>query len=129
MLIRINELVIAINDDLVSHMMKEERILFPYVKELTAAEKDPQSLKSVGFGTVRNPIHMMEMEHETVGALLEKTRELSHNYRLPEDACASYSLLYRMLDEFEDDLHIHIHLENNILFPKAIALEQKLRPE
>jgi regulator of cell morphogenesis and NO signaling len=66
----------------------------------------------------------MELEHETAGGILEKIRELSNNYTLPADACASYSLLYRMLDEFENDLHIHVHLENNILFPKALALEK-----
>ena len=69
---------------------------------------------------------MMEMEHEVVGENLEEIRRLSDNYTLPEDACASYSLLYRMLDEFEEDLHLHIHLENNILFPKALDLEKQL---
>jgi len=71
----------------------------------------------------------METEHETVGKNLEEIRILSNNYALPEDACASYSLLYRMLDEFEDDLHTHVHLENNILFPKALELEKKLNNE
>lgn len=71
----------------------------------------------------------MEMEHELVGKNLEQIRVLSNNYLLPEDACASYSLLYRMLDEFEEDLHLHIHLENNILFPKAIELENDLKGE
>jgi regulator of cell morphogenesis and NO signaling len=70
---------------------------------------------------------MMEMEHEEVGKNLEEIRELTNNYTLPEDACASYSLLYRLLDEFEEDLHLHIHLENNILFPKALAMEKQLQ--
>jgi regulator of cell morphogenesis and NO signaling len=69
----------------------------------------------------------MEMEHEEVGKNLEEIRELTNNYTLPEDACASYSLLYRLLDEFEEDLHLHIHLENNILFPKALAMEKQLQ--
>nr|HPI80180.1 hemerythrin domain-containing protein [Cyclobacteriaceae bacterium] len=67
-----------------------------------------------------------ESEHESVGKELDKIRKLSNNYALPEDACASYTLLYRMLDEFEDDLHLHIHLENNILFPKAVKLVKQL---
>ena len=69
---------------------------------------------------------MTQMEHEVVGENLAAIRKLSHDYTLPEDACASYSLLYRLLDEFEDDLHLHIHLENNILFPKAVDLEKRL---
>ena len=69
---------------------------------------------------------MMEMEHELVGNHLAEIRELSSNYTLPENACASYSLLYRMLAEFEEDLHLHIHLENNILFPKTLELESRL---
>jgi regulator of cell morphogenesis and NO signaling len=69
---------------------------------------------------------MMEMEHEMVGKNFEEIRKLSTNYSLPQDACASYSLLYRLLEEFEDDLHTHIHLENNILFPKALAMEKEL---
>ena len=78
------------------------------------------------FDTVQNPINMMEMEHELVAKNLAEIRDLSDNYLLPDDACASYSLLYRMLDEFEEDLHLHVHLENNILFPKALELEQQL---
>jgi regulator of cell morphogenesis and NO signaling len=69
----------------------------------------------------------MEHEHEAVGKNLEQIRQLSNNYALPQDACASYSLLYKMLEEFEGDLFIHIHLENNILFPKALKLEKELR--
>jgi regulator of cell morphogenesis and NO signaling len=68
----------------------------------------------------------MEQEHELAGKKLEGIRSLTNQYTLPEDACASYSLLYRLLEEFEDDLHTHVHLENNILFPKALALEKKM---
>jgi len=105
-------------------MMKEEIVLFPYIKELVSAKKNEQVLHASHFGTVQNPINMMEMEHELVGKNLEEIRRLSNNYTLPSDSCASYSLLYKMLDEFENDLHLHIHLENNILFPKAVELEQ-----
>lgn len=117
----IYQLVEKINAELSTHLEKEEKILFPYIKELVTK----QSIHSAHFGTVKNPITVMEIEHELAGRDLEEIRTLSNNYTLPADACASYSLLYRMLDEFEDDLHIHIHLENNILFPKAVELEKK----
>jgi len=127
-LIRIHELVEAINAELTSHLVKEEKVLFPYIKALVAANNNTQSLQAAHFGTVQNPINMMEMEHEAVGEYLAEIRELSKNYTLPEDACASYSLLYRLLEEFEEDLHLHIHLENNILFPKALEIEKKINP-
>ncbi len=125
-LLPICQLVEEIHAELTAHMIKEERVLFPYIKELVAAKNNTQPLHAAHFGTVQNPINMMEMEHELVGQNLDKIRQLSHNYLLPEDACASYSLLYRMLDEFEEDLHLHIHLENNILFPKALETEKQL---
>ena len=127
-LLSIHQLVEDVNTELMAHMMKEERVLFPYIKELVAAKNNTQPLHAVHFGTIQNPINMMEMEHEMVGKNLEVIRKLSNNYLLPEDACASYSLLYRMLDEFEGDLHLHIHLENNILFPKALEIEKQLNP-
>ena len=108
------------------HMVKEEKVLFPYIKVLVAAKDNTQPLQAAHFGTVQNPINMMEMEHELVGKNLDEIRQFSNNYLLPEDACASFSLLYRMLDEFEEDLHLHIHLENNILFPKALEIEKQL---
>ncbi len=125
-LVRIHQLVEEINAELTAHLVKEEKVLFPYIKELVAATDHPTLLHAAHFGTIQNPINMMEMEHELVGKNLETIRELSGNYRLPGDACASYQLLYRMLDEFEEDLHLHIHLENNILFPKALEVEKQL---
>lgn len=125
-LIPIYQLVEEINAEMSEHMMKEEKVLFPFIKQLVAAKNTGQSLGEIHFGTVQNPIQMMESEHEQVGGNLEEIRTLSNNFALPEDACASYSLLYKMLDEFENDLHIHVHLENNILFPKAIELEKSL---
>jgi regulator of cell morphogenesis and NO signaling len=121
------QLVKEVSDELTEHLYKEERILFPYIKTLVAARNDGQPLEKAGFGTVQNPIHMMETEHEMVGNHLARIRELSRNYLLPEDACASYTLLYKMLEEFEEDLHLHVHLENNILFPKALEMERQLR--
>jgi regulator of cell morphogenesis and NO signaling len=125
-LLRVYQLVEEVNAELMAHMVKEERILFPHIKGLVTAKTNSQSLPFSPFGTVQNPINMMEMEHEAVGDNLGEIRQLTHNYSLPEDACASYSLLYRMLDEFETDLHLHIHLENNILFPKALEMEKEL---
>ena len=124
-LLRINTLVEEVDAELNSHMVKEEKVLFPYIKKLAAA-KDKQPEEAAHLGTVQNPINMMEMEHELVGKNLAQIRTLSNNYALPGDACASYSLLYKMLAEFEDDLFTHIHLENNILFPKAVEIEKQL---
>jgi regulator of cell morphogenesis and NO signaling len=125
----IYELVEEINAELSAHMLKEERILFPYIKELVNAENNTQALYPPHFKTVQNPVKMMEVEHEMTGKCIEKIRALSNNYTLPGNACGSFSFFYRSLNEFEDDLHIHIHLENNILFPKAIELEKKLNTQ
>ena len=125
-LLEIHQLVEEVYAELMAHMIKEEKVLFPYIKELVSVTNQTEPSHAASFGTVQNPINMMEMEHEMVGKNMEKIRTLSNNYQLPEDACASYSLLYRMLDEFEEDLHLHIHLENNILFPKALEVEKKL---
>ncbi|MCC6599556.1 MAG: iron-sulfur cluster repair di-iron protein [Crocinitomicaceae bacterium] len=124
---RVYQLVESVNAELTSHMQKEEQILFSYVKQLVAAKNNLKKFEQGAFGSVENPINMMEIEHESVGNDLKELRKCTNNYLLPEDACASYSLLYRMLDEFESDLHLHIHLENNILFPKAIEMEKSLR--
>ena len=123
-LIQVNQLLQEINVELLSHLQKEEKVLFPYIKALenTAGGKVAQADV---LGSVQAPINMMEMEHEMVGKNLELIRTITDGYALPAEACASYSLLYRTLQEFEDDLHLHIHLENNILFPKALLLEKK----
>lgn len=125
-LIRINQLVEEINAELNAHMQKEEVVLFPYVKQLVMAKNTGEPLPSSHFGTVRGPINMMEMEHEFVGTHYEEIKKHTLNYSLPADACMSYTMLYRLLEEFENDLNIHIHLENNILFPKAIEIESEL---
>ncbi|MES2894308.1 MAG: iron-sulfur cluster repair di-iron protein [Bacteroidota bacterium] len=120
---RILQLVKEINVELSTHMVKEEEVLFPYIKELVTVTNGSVPLHATHVGSILHPINMMEMEHELVGKNLEEIRQISNNYLLPEDACASYSLLFKMLVDFEDDLHTHIHLENNILFPKALKLE------
>ena len=125
-LIRINQLVKEITTELNAHLVKEETILFPYVKELAKASDKKQISFNEYLGTVQTPINMMEMEHEVVGKNMEEIRRISNNYFLPEEACASYSLLYNMLIEFEDDLFTHIHLENNVMFPKALEIEKGL---
>jgi regulator of cell morphogenesis and NO signaling len=104
-LLPVRELVEEVYNEMMNHMVKEERILFPYIKDIVTAQKNTQPLQASHFGTVQNPINMMEMEHEVVGKNMEEIRTLTQNYVLPDDACASYSLLYRMLDEFEEDLH------------------------
>ncbi|MDO6429383.1 iron-sulfur cluster repair di-iron protein [Flavitalea sp. BT771] len=126
-LIVIRRLVQEMNDELTAHLAKEENVLFPYIKALVAARNGSQPSQDAGFGTVQHPISLMEKEHEMVGSNLAQIRALSRNYLLPEDACATYGLLYKLLDEFEADLHVHVHLENNILFPKALDLEKQLK--
>ncbi|MCO5235276.1 MAG: iron-sulfur cluster repair di-iron protein [Chitinophagaceae bacterium] len=125
-LIRIQQLVEEVNKEFSEHLVKEEEILFPFIKELVSAKAKGAAPKAEKFDSVEDPIKMMEDEHEVVGRCLDEIRELSGNYTLPEDACASYSLLFKMLADMEEDTHIHVHLENNILFPKAKALEKDL---
>ncbi len=110
--------------ELISHMMKEEMVLFPYVNSLEQAVQSGRPAPRSPFGTVANPVQMMEMEHESAGNALKQLRNLSNDYTPPQDACFSYNTLFFALREFETDLHQHIHLENNILFPRAIAMEQ-----
>lgn len=108
------------------HLMKEENILFPYIKEMVAAKAEGKRINPAAFGSVDNPTQMMESEHEQAGEDMEAIRALTNDYQLPQDACTSYSILYQKLEEFENDLFNHVHLENNILFPKSIALEKEL---
>jgi regulator of cell morphogenesis and NO signaling len=113
-------------EELQLHMHKEEMILFPYIKELAIAKRNGTPMERPQFGSIQNPINMMEAEHESAGGNMEKIRELSNNFTPPEDACNSYRVLFAKLKEYEADLHHHIHLENNILFKKAIELEKEL---
>lgn len=125
-LVEINNRVKEVSSELSAHIEKEEKVLFPKIKALVNRSKDITSQKALGSEDLKHFIDLQEAKHESVGKELDEIRKLSNNYALPEDACASYTLLYRMLDEFEDDTHLHIHLENNILFPKAIKLEKQL---
>ena len=112
--------------DFKSHMMKEEQMLFPYIKTLVRAQRGVGAFTPPPFGTAQNPIRMMEAEHQAAGDELHAIRSLSNTYVPPEDACTTYRVSFKELQQFEQDLHQHVHLENNILFPKAIALEQEL---
>ena len=121
-LIEIEQLFSASAHELLSHMQKEETILFPLVRQMASNAHIQQPL----FGTVQNPIQMMMHEHDTEGERFRKIASLSSNYTPPSDACATYKVSFALLKEFEDDLHMHIHLENNILFPKAIEHEKEM---
>ena len=122
-LARIAEHFDVLTHELMTHMFKEEQVLFPYVRELTAIRRGGAPPPNV-FGTVRNPIRMMEAEHTEAGHELALVRELSHGYTAPDDGCATYRVCYQELDAFDQDLRRHIHLENNVLFPKAVTLER-----
>ncbi|HKS27662.1 MAG TPA: iron-sulfur cluster repair di-iron protein [Pyrinomonadaceae bacterium] len=123
-LLKVQALFRELAADLQPHMLKEEMVLFPYVMRLEEAVLNNQPAPAPPpFMTVRNPVRMMSLEHDTAGDLLRGMREASSDYMVPADACFSYRTLYRALEEFEQDLHQHIHLENNILFPRAIELE------
>ena len=124
--LKIAAIFVNVIKELEPHMRKEEMILFPYIKQLAEAKKKEVSGMSSGFGTVQNPINMMEQEHDAVGRMMDEINQLSNGYKTPEDACTTYNLAFLNLKEFEEDLHQHIHLENNILFPKAIELEKEL---
>lgn len=124
-LIEINALFIGCAEELTQHMKKEELVLFPFIKNMVSSSISGQALDAPHFGTVQNPVSMMMHEHDGEGERFRKIAALSDNYTPPADACNTYKVTYSMLKEFEEDLHKHIHLENNILFPSAIALEQK----
>lgn len=110
--------------ELTAHMKKEELMLFPFIRKMVQAKLAGSKGVTAPFGTVRNPIRMMMHEHDTEGARLRKIKELSNHYSTPADGCNTYKAAYGALQAFEDDLHLHIHLENNILFPQSIEMER-----
>jgi len=118
-----------LGQDLIPHMLKEEQVLFPYVARLEEAVSEQREIPQPFFGTVRNPIKMMMTEHDTAGELLRELRRVTSGYSAPADACVSYQTLYQALAAFEADLHEHIHLENNLLFPRAVEMESGAAPE
>jgi regulator of cell morphogenesis and NO signaling len=120
---QVQDLFKALDEELSNHLMKEERVLFPVIEMLEMSHRKGTPKSPPPFGSVRNPIRQMEQEHESAGAALAKLREVTHDYALPSDACPTFRAMYEELQRMEADLHQHIHLENNILFPRAIELE------
>ena len=125
-LLKIQQLFTEVAQELSAHLKKEELILFPFIKKLVKAEKEGTPAPEPNFGKIDNPIEMMEAEHDEAGAIFKEISHLSDNYTCPDWACNTYRAFYSKLEEFENDLHQHVHLENNILFPKAIELERSL---
>ena len=126
-LFQIRELFAGCAIELSRHMKKEEGVLFPYIRTMAAADSASGPATPAAFGTVQNPIKAMMHEHDTEGVRFREIATLSNDYTAPEDACGTYRVAYALLQEFEADLHLHIHLENNILFPRAIELEARLQ--
>jgi regulator of cell morphogenesis and NO signaling len=116
----------GLEEELDGHMRKEEMVLFPAIEQMEAAKVAGTAPFPLPFGTVNNPIRMMVYEHDNAGNALEEMRRVTGGYTLPEGACPTFRALYEGLRELEADLHQHIHLENNILFPRAIRLESEL---
>lgn len=112
--------------DMASHMKKEELVLFPFIRKMMQTKKSQTQITTPHFGTVQNPVNMMLHEHDEQSKLLRKMIALTDNYTLPKDACETFKTAYKSLKAFDTDMHKHLHLENNILFPKAIALEKTL---
>ena len=123
-LFEIRETFEGMAQELTTHLMKEEMVLFPYIERMEEAVIQSEPVLPAPFGSVQNPVAMMEHEHDAAGEALRAIRKATSEFTPPADACVSYQTLYKALAAFEADLHQHIHLENNILFPRAIAMEK-----
>jgi len=124
-LLQVQEVFSELSGELSVHLMKEEQILFPYVIHMEESALAGEAVPPAMFGTVMNPVRMMMQEHDGAGDALRRLRAMTSDYSAPEDACVSFRTLYQALRDFEADLHQHIHLENNILFPRAVTMENK----
>jgi regulator of cell morphogenesis and NO signaling len=124
-LFKVKELFDGAVGNLTAHMQKEELILFPHVRNLVKA-KNGQLEEVPGLGNILGPINVMMAEHDVEGERFRKLDTITNNYTTPPDGCNTYQVTYKALKDFEKDLHRHIHLENNILFPKSIELEKGL---
>ena len=113
----------ALSQELTLHLRKEEQVLFPYILRLEEEVLAHGTLPKSPFGTVKNPVRMMTLEHDQAGDLLAQIRKSSSNFSVPADGCSSFRSLYQSLAKLEEDLHQHIHLENNLLFPRAVEME------
>lgn len=120
----IQDLFQQLSNELLLHLQKEELVLFPNIKKLSEAKSDEKNVDKPDFGSLKIPISVMETEHETTSIIMKRLSKLSKNYTSPIDACEAFRVFFGKLKEFQDDLHMHIHLENNILFPKVIEMEQ-----
>lgn len=123
---RLGEIFEGLYAELESHLKKEEMVLFPMVEQMEAAARAGVSVPASHCGSVNNPIRVMVHEHDSAGAALAAMREVTGNYAVPEDACNTFRALLHDLQVLEADLHQHIHLENNVLFPRAAALEARV---
>ncbi|HVB97988.1 MAG TPA: iron-sulfur cluster repair di-iron protein [Candidatus Dormibacteraeota bacterium] len=119
----IQELFLKVGQEMIVHMQKEEMILFPFIEAMERSAGENGSWKAPFFQTVRNPIQAMMAEHDAAGDLVKQIRKASADYTVPAGACASFKALYEDLKQFEADLHQHVHLENNVLFPRAVETE------
>lgn len=126
-LLEVADLWAAVAAELDGHLMKEEQVLFPYLRALTVAAATGAPAPSACFTTVAGPIQMMLLEHEHAGDGMDRIRTLTHDYAPPADACTTYRVTLQELAEFTADLHLHVFKENHHLFPRALALEQELR--
>jgi regulator of cell morphogenesis and NO signaling len=124
-LLQVQEVFSELSGELNVHLMKEEQILFPYVIRMEESALSGEPVPPAMFGTVMNPVRMMMQEHDGAGDALRRLRAMTSDYAAPDDACVSFRTLCQALRDFEADLHQHIHLENNILFPRAVAMENK----
>ena len=124
-LLIIRDLFFTSGNNLILHMLREETMLFPYIWEMESFLKENSPVPQARFGTVMNPIQRMMKEHQDEGDRFAEIARLSNQYQVPDDGCVTYEVTLKQLKEFEDDLHRHVHLENNILFPRAIELEKK----
>ena len=122
-LAEIRDIFLETAGELAMHMKKEELMLFPFIRKITMASVSGAKIAPPPFGSIANPVNAMLADHDAEGQRSQKIRQLCNDFNAPEDACNTYRLTFKLLQEFEQDLHQHIHIENNILFPRSIALE------
>ncbi|MFN3638117.1 MAG: iron-sulfur cluster repair di-iron protein [Chloroherpetonaceae bacterium] len=126
-LLRLKSLFGKVSFELELHLHKEEQILFPYILALYDAKQKGLEPPRAHFGTVRNPVRMMEMEHDAAGEDFRLIRNITNNLVPPDDACETYKVLFKELEDFERDLHMHIFLENELVHKEAVKLEEDVR--
>jgi regulator of cell morphogenesis and NO signaling len=126
MLTELKETYAVLKSEIELHLAKEEQILFPFIRQIDSFQQNQTDRPELHCGSIENPISQMEYEHDNAGKALDKMRRITSDYKLPDDACNTFKALYDGLKALEADLHEHIHLENNILFPKAIELEKSI---